>query len=36
MLGKPGVYTLTAYAARDVYPHLGGIPIVAVLTPVTR
>lgn len=36
MLGKPGAYTLTAYAAQDVYPHLGGIPIVAVLTPVSR
>jgi hypothetical protein len=36
MLGKPGSYTLTAYAAEDVFPHLGGIPIVAVLTPVTR
>ena len=33
MLGKPGSFILTAYAAEDVYPHLGGIPIVAVLTP---
>jgi hypothetical protein len=36
MLGKPGSFILTAYAAEDVYPHLGGIPIVAVLTPATR
>jgi Protein of unknown function (DUF3084) len=36
MLAKPGSYTLTAYAYQDVYPHLGGIQIVAVLTPVTR
>jgi hypothetical protein len=36
MLGKPGAYTLTAYAASDVYPHQGGIPIVAVLTAAAR
>lgn len=36
MLGKPGSFILTAYAAEDVYPHLGGIPIVAVLTPASR
>jgi hypothetical protein len=33
MLAKPGTYLLTAYAAQDVYPHLGGIPIVVVLAP---
>jgi hypothetical protein len=31
-LAKPGSYLLTAYAAEDVYPHLGGIPIVVALT----
>jgi Protein of unknown function (DUF3084) len=33
MLGKPGEYLMTAYAAADVYPHLGGIPIVVALVP---
>ncbi len=31
-IGKAGTYLLTAYAAADFYPHLGGIPIVIVLT----
>jgi len=31
-LSKPGTYLLTAYAADDYYPHVGGIPIVIVLT----
>jgi hypothetical protein len=31
-LSKPGTYLLTAYAAEDFYPHVGGIPIVIVLT----
>jgi uncharacterized protein (DUF3084 family) len=31
-LGKPGTYVLTAFAAEDFYPHVGGIPIVIVLT----
>ncbi|MBV9233851.1 MAG: DUF3084 domain-containing protein [Candidatus Eremiobacteraeota bacterium] len=29
---KPGTFLLTAYAAADFYPHIGGIPIVIVLT----
>ncbi|MBV8149200.1 MAG: DUF3084 domain-containing protein [Candidatus Eremiobacteraeota bacterium] len=32
MIAKPGAYVLTAFAAEDFYPHLGGIPIVIVLT----
>ncbi len=32
MLSKPGAYVLTAFAAEDFYPHIGGIPIVIVLT----
>jgi len=36
MLGKRGSYLLTAYAAEDVYPHLGGIPIVVALVPQPR
>jgi len=36
MLAKPGTYLLTAYAEQDVYPHLGGIPIVVVLAPQPR
>jgi hypothetical protein len=36
MLKKPGSYLLTAYAAEDVYPHLGGIPIVVALAPQPR
>ena len=31
MLAKPGIYLLTAYAAQDVYPHTGGIPVVIAL-----
>jgi hypothetical protein len=31
-IAKPGTYLLTAFAASDFYPHLGGIPIVIVLT----
>lgn len=33
MLAKKGTFLLTAYAAEDVYPHLGGIPIDIALTP---
>jgi len=32
-IDKPGTYVLTAFAAEDFYPHIGGIPIVIVLTP---
>jgi hypothetical protein len=32
MIAKPGGYVLTAFAAEDFYPHIGGIPIVIVLT----
>jgi len=32
MLGKSGTYVLTAFAAEDFYPHIGGIPVVVVLT----
>jgi hypothetical protein len=31
-IAKSGTFLLTAYAAADFYPHLGGIPIVIVLT----
>jgi hypothetical protein len=31
-ISKPGTYLLTAFAAEDFYPHVGGIPIVIVLT----
>jgi hypothetical protein len=31
-IAKSGTFLLTAYAAGDFYPHLGGIPIVIVLT----
>lgn len=31
-LSKPGTFLLTAFAAEDFYPHVGGIPIVIVLT----
>jgi Protein of unknown function (DUF3084) len=31
-ISKPGTYLLTAFAAQDFYPHIGGIPIVIVLT----
>jgi hypothetical protein len=31
-ISKPGTYLLTAFAAQDFYPHVGGIPIVIVLT----
>ena len=33
MISKPGNYVLTAFAAADFYPHVGGIPVVVVLTP---
>ncbi|HVA32977.1 MAG TPA: DUF3084 domain-containing protein [Candidatus Baltobacteraceae bacterium] len=32
MLAAPGAYLLTAFAAEDFYPHIGGIPIIIVLT----
>lgn len=32
MLKRNGNYVLTAFAAEDVYPHTGGIPIVVTLT----
>jgi hypothetical protein len=32
LIAKPGSYVLTAFAAQDFYPHIGGIPIVIVLT----
>ena len=32
-ISHSGTFLLTAYAAEDFYPHLGGIPIVIVLTP---
>jgi hypothetical protein len=31
-ISKPGTYLLTAFAGEDFYPHVGGIPIVIVLT----
>jgi hypothetical protein len=31
-ISRPGTYLLTAFAAEDFYPHVGGIPIVIVLT----
>jgi hypothetical protein len=31
-ISKPGTFLLTAFAAEDFYPHVGGIPIVIVLT----
>ncbi len=31
-IARPGTYLLTAFAADDFYPHVGGIPIVIVLT----
>jgi Protein of unknown function (DUF3084) len=31
-IAKPGTFLLTAFAAEDFYPHVGGIPIVIVLT----
>jgi hypothetical protein len=36
MISKSGTYVLTAFAAQDVYPHLGGVPIVIVLTQQPR
>ncbi|HZY96698.1 MAG TPA: DUF3084 domain-containing protein [Candidatus Cybelea sp.] len=33
-ISKPGTYLLTAYAAADFYPHVGGIPIVIALTQI--
>ena len=32
MIAKPGSYVMTAFAAEDFFPHLGGIPVVIVLT----
>jgi hypothetical protein len=32
MIAKPGQYVMTAFSASDFYPHLGGIPVVIVLT----
>jgi hypothetical protein len=32
MVDKPGRYVMTAFAAVDIYPHTGGIPIVVALT----
>ncbi len=31
-ISRPGTYLLTAFAAEDFYPHVGGIPTVIVLT----
>lgn len=31
-ISKAGTYLLTAFAAEDFYPHVGGVPIVIVLT----
>ncbi len=31
-ISKPGTFLLTAFAAEDFYPHVGGIPVVIVLT----
>jgi hypothetical protein len=31
-IARPGTYLLTAFAADDFYPHIGGIPIIIVLT----
>jgi hypothetical protein len=31
-ISKPGTYLLTAFAGEDFYPHVGGIPVVIVLT----
>jgi len=31
-ISRAGTYVLTAFAAEDFYPHVGGIPIVIVLT----
>jgi hypothetical protein len=31
-IARPGTYLLTAFAADDFYPHVGGIPILIVLT----
>lgn len=33
MIGQPGTFLLTAYAAADVYPHTGGVPVVIALAP---
>lgn len=35
-IDKPGTYALTAFASQDFYPHVGGIPIVIVLTQPPR
>jgi len=34
MLSKGGRYVMTAFAAEDIYPHTGGMPIVVALAPV--
>ena len=31
-LSKPGKYCLTAYAAEDVFPHTGGLPVIIALS----
>jgi hypothetical protein len=31
-VSRSGTFLLTAFAADDFYPHIGGIPIVIVLT----
>ncbi len=31
-IARPGTYLLTAFAGEDYYPHVGGIPVVIVLT----
>jgi Protein of unknown function (DUF3084) len=36
MISRSGTYVLTAFAAQDVYPHIGGVPIVIVLTQQPR
>lgn len=30
-IARPGTYLMTAYAAADVYPHTGGVPVVIAL-----
>jgi hypothetical protein len=32
MVNQPGRYIMTAFAATDIYPHTGGVPIVVALT----
>jgi hypothetical protein len=33
MLNRPGNYVMAAFAATDIYPHVGGLPIVITLEP---